>query len=198
MVALALLLISGTVQAHMTPMHARADGTVPWRLVVGRTPTKVVVAPHGPDIQPTVEAFQTGHDLVYGTINVTASGAYIQSLDTAFVKDRRRTIAVRDCYAAGAHNNAILIVPNQYGPWEVCSQGFVYLRGRLRSIGLTTKAHFAKDGSVEGWYWVDEKGKPFRLIITEAEHLWRQNFTWKNGRRRLGKAELVDVSKLGG
>ena len=149
-----------------------------------RTPVNMGASDRGE--VPEIHFYKTKSGILCGNVTHSESGANIKSDCTAFIRDHGRFLFRPQYVVSGSSQDAVLLVPNEYGPWTVVDQGYVYRKGRLRKIGLTSRATIDDSDTIWGWYWCDAKRKPYRgTIIDLPEGGLRQQFIWKNGRRRL-------------
>jgi hypothetical protein len=71
---------------------------------------------------------------------------------------------------------------NPYGSLRI---GRVVFRGHSYDLGPIADAHFTSRGAVVGYFIVDGKGRPGNGVPGLVNRWYRQDFEWRQGKRRL-------------
>lgn len=157
-----------------------------YRLYVRGRKTPVVLQASTNAIRtPSVEAHLTRSGVIYGTVQNVESGAYTVSVETAFVSDKGAFTSKNGYYAKAHRDEAILLVPEQDGPWIAEGKALLYEGGKILDIGLAHDAGFGRQGRVVGWYYSQEDGTPYGGLPAYMYNVSKQYFEYRNGIRTL-------------
>lgn len=169
--ALALLATVAPAQARLVK---QADGQ--YQLVLDGIKTVLKIPTNG-----TVQMQRGAKGFVSGTVSYIDSGAISITRATAFVRDGDQ-LWTKTGYVA----NGPLLVYGMYGPWLTPMSALLYQKGQFLDLGVAARAQLLKDGSVKGYFYVGEDGKPLSgTILDIPAPYYKQWFGWKNGQRTL-------------
>jgi hypothetical protein len=95
--------------------------------------------------------------------------------------------------AAGLSPSGDLLLSQESGshlepannPYDSLRMGRVVSRGRAYDLGPIADARFTPRGAVTGYFIVDGKGRPGNGVPGIVTRWYRQNFEWRQGKRRL-------------
>lgn len=140
----------------------------------------------------TVRMQRGAKEFVSGTVTYEDSGAISVTRAIAFVRDGNQLWTKTGYVATGP-----LLVYLQSGPWITPMSALLYRNGQFLDLGVALRAQLLKDGSVKGFFYAGEDGKPLSgTILDLPTPYYRQWFQWKAGQRTLMGRQPTSVISL--